>query len=819
MSLIDYDKFLITQIGARLDLRDPNKDALDVLVRHLAESEGYEELIAEMATGVGKTYLMAGLIEYLAEHGVQNVLIVTPGKTIQRKTLENFTPGSPKYIRGSEHAPFVITPENFNSAAAGSAMRDPNRLKLYVFNIHQFIAPTQKTAKDAAARRARRDDEMLGGQLYELLQQMDDLIILADEHHTYREKAESFSRAIRELQARALVGLTATPDPSDAEKIVFRYTLGQAIRDGYVKTPVIVYRPDGKTGDDETRLMDACQLLGRKEEAYREYQKEHGARVVNPVLFVVCPDIKYADDVATMLAGDQYLGDPDKVLLIHSGSSDENLARLEAVEDPESPVRAIVSVNMLKEGWDVKNIAVIVALRSLVSQSLTAQIIGRGLRLPYGAKTKVPHVDQIDLVAHEKYRQLMAQEELLRQQIDSSSVTQRTTASGVVEESSIPQDVRKAVEAAEQEAGEPASAEPVVITSEGPRESAAGDPTLAFGGSPGEGLLISGIELRMEQQSVYSYTRRDGAPQILFPRQTTRVEDYSFDLADVSEKDIETAGAQCTDELTSKLLRDKLSVTDHNARWQRAEDVEASQRVVPVSEVEKNLVASILNFDVIEKHQAHQRGARRLARKFIEAAGDDGQWGVRRMDRAVELVHEVILSEIRRHPAKRVYELHLVTLPEEPEVYSEEPLDQRVHEYVARKPFVGWERSIMPTQKFDSKSAEWALARLLDRDDAIAWWQRIRTFSDSSIATPAGRYYPDFVAIDTSGIHWVIEAKSDSNANDTDVIEKREEAQRWVRKAEDHDFGQWQHLFATESSIADAGFSWENLLRLGITDR
>jgi type III restriction enzyme len=76
------------------------------------------------------------------------------------------------------------------------------------------------------------------------------------------------------------------------------------------------------------------------------------------------------------------IGEASAVLVITSQSSDEALASLAAVEDPGSPVRAVVSVDKLKEGWDVKNIGVIVALRALASQTLTEQILGRGLRLP-----------------------------------------------------------------------------------------------------------------------------------------------------------------------------------------------------------------------------------------------------------------------------------------------------------------------------------------------------------------------------------------------------------------------------------------------------
>ncbi|MDK6499466.1 restriction endonuclease subunit R, partial [Escherichia coli] len=78
-----------------------------------------------------------------------------------------------------------------------------------------------------------------------------------------------------------------------------------------------------------------------------------------------------------------------------SQSSDVALEALAKVEEPDSPIRAIVSVNMLREGWDVKNIAVIVALRRLASQTLTEQILGRGLRLPFGARTGIADVDQV----------------------------------------------------------------------------------------------------------------------------------------------------------------------------------------------------------------------------------------------------------------------------------------------------------------------------------------------------------------------------------------------------------------------------------------
>src|SRR5699024_2270131 len=103
-----------------------------------------------------------------------------------------------------------------------------------------------------------------------------------------------------------------------------------------------------------------------------------------------------------------------------SGSVDKELQALDTVEEADSPVRAIVSVNKLKEGWDVKRIAVIVALRKLASESLTEQILGRALRLPCGRRTGSADVDQVDLVAHGSYRQLLAQKDLLTERVGTT---------------------------------------------------------------------------------------------------------------------------------------------------------------------------------------------------------------------------------------------------------------------------------------------------------------------------------------------------------------------------------------------------------------
>jgi type III restriction enzyme len=111
---------------------------------------------------------------------------------------------------------------------------------------------------------------------------------------------------------------------------------------------------------------------------------------VNPVLFVVRQTVQETEDAAALLAAEDMIGDPSAVLVITSQSSDEALGTLAAVEETGSPVRAVVSVDKLKQGWDVKNIGVIVALRALASQTLTEQILGADSAFPMAGAPGYP---------------------------------------------------------------------------------------------------------------------------------------------------------------------------------------------------------------------------------------------------------------------------------------------------------------------------------------------------------------------------------------------------------------------------------------------
>ncbi|MEN3121232.1 DEAD/DEAH box helicase family protein [Janibacter sp. LM] len=825
---ITCDDALIEEIAARFDLRQPNKNALSEIVRRIAEgTSAYEEMIADLATGVGKTFLMSSLIEYLATQGVRHVLVVTPGATIQRKTLANFDAASAKYVSGADIEPFIVTPDNFQAANVGSVLRDPRRLKVFVFNVQQLIRPTDKVS-----RKVRSEDENLGDALYSHLESAEDLFVIADEHHVYREKARAFSAAIRDLNPVALIGLTATPDKADHDKVVFQYTLGEAIADGHVKVPVIVYRKDG-TKDERTQLADACQLLRHKEEAYAVYRETSSdAPEVKPVLFVVCQTIEHATEVGQVLAQPGLIGDGSQVLEVTSQSSDEALDALAKVEEADSPIRAIVSVNMLREGWDVKNIAVIVALRKLASQTLTEQILGRGLRLPFGSRTGLPMVDQVDLVAHDSYKQLLDQKDVLRQRIQLPSSSLEVDDQGFATTSEI--DPTQPLDP---------SAMPAHYGSGGGTGPGGGVAPMPgqwalFGDGfdeEGEGgtedvrdavtspLVFDETENRLAAAAPVPRGRVNDAPQIIFPRRDSLLAQAPFSLSDIPDGDAEQAGVAFINEVPTFIFRDALEaerVGDQvsiNVAPQAHET--AQQTLEGLDVVYDDLVELIMQQPEVPQEKSSKTASKRLVRAFLKGAGvlndgEAGEWGQKRREQAVEGMRRLIREKIANRKQQVQFHFTPVTLPLEPVPVPTEGLAAHAPgKFRKNAPYVGWKRNVMPVATFDAGSTEFELARLMDRDPNIEWWLRVYVGGQAFIPTPEGRYFPDFIALDIKGVFWLIEGKADDNAQDADVLRKIEAAQVWARAVRDEeDFGTWRYMFATESDIKQAAGSWNSLL-------
>lgn len=255
-----------------------------------------------------------------------------------------------------------------------------------------------------------------------IVRDVDELAVLNDEAHHIHDDKLAWFKSIQDIHHRLLqkggalsvqVDVTATPKHDNGAvfvQTVADYPLVEAISQNVVKHPVL---PDGpsraKLGERPSakyteRYADYLDL-GVVE--WRKAAAAHAKLGKKAILFVMTDDTRNCDEVAAYLEG-RYPDLEDAVLVIHTkrngeisesaaGKKKEELDRLRQqandIDGPDSPYKAIVSVLVLKEGWDVRNVTTIVGLRAYSAKSniLPEQTLGRGLRKMYagGVEEKV----------------------------------------------------------------------------------------------------------------------------------------------------------------------------------------------------------------------------------------------------------------------------------------------------------------------------------------------------------------------------------------------------------------------------------------------
>lgn len=838
---ISFDSDMLESISAEFDLRAPNKEALRQLVFTLdGDYDSAVMQVLNLATGVGKTYLMAAFVEYLRRQGVGNVVIVTPGKTVQAKTVQNFTPGTPRYITGAAVPPEVVTPQDYSAwvarqnGAARLAFGREVPMLAFIFNIQQLIAPkeaegdTHGATQDAMRRKPRRFDEN-AGVLFDYLKGLDDLVVIADESHLYGSSAVAFNAALKELDPAAAIGLTASVDKV-TDHVIYEYPLYRAIQDKYVKAPVLAFRKTGYGTDEaseEQQLRDALQLRALKQAYYDSYAASQNRDHVNAVAFVVCSDVEHATQVAELLRTPEYLGRESAVLQVDSKHEDElTQRRLDELDRPESPVLAVVSVNKLKEGWDVKNIAVVVTLRAMASEVLTQQTMGRGLRLPFGRYTGVWQVDQLDIIAHQSFTELLNAENVLQQFGLDEAVPEPDKAK--VEEA-----IRKAAEQSNTDPGtDTTGVQASTTTMPGPGAGTGGvDPqpgTVPVNGSD-EGLGLPGVEVRtiteQEDQPTWELVSIGRNPSFAdvsyrFPVTTMTVQQPSIDLSEISDAVIEQAARRVTSAGDVLLRKEIIAALGKKLRAEDRESAEVDSVHVDDADAEETLVKLVINMSLVPKtEQTARYVATFLVPKFMRAVAFTG-WTVKSLDSArSELL--ALIKNYTTETLRATREVPIIHPKQMPGTGYTLPLGEKVHDQIeSRDQFVrgrvygGWFKSLFAEESFDSFTGEYQLARLLNTSPGIVWWHRLHPQDQAFVYYNAkDRYFPDFVALDTNGVYWIIEGKDERGRDDARVQAKRKAAEALVRRlvAEDAYAGQhWGYLIAYEQDTARAD-SWEDL--------
>lgn len=836
---ISYDLDLIESISSDFDLRTPNKEALRKLVFTLEGDYDPDVMqVLNLATGVGKTYLMAAFMEYLRRQGVGNVVIVTPGKTVQSKTVKNFTPGSGRYIEGAHVAPDVVTPQDYSpwvTRQNGTPRISYGRevpLLAFIFNIQQLIAPrseegsTTDGGQDSLRRKPRRFDEN-AGVLFDYLRQLEDLVLIADESHLYSTSAAAFHAAIRELAPAATIGLTASASPDD--HVIFKYPLYRAIEDHYVKAPVLAFRKGGY-GDDraseEQQLRDALQLRNIKQAYYDAYIARNQLPSINAVVFVVCSDVAHATDIATLLRSPEYFGNELAVLQIDSEHDDEfNQRQLERLDDPISGVLAVVSVNKLKEGWDAKSIAVIVTLRAMASEVLTQQTMGRGLRLPFGRYTGIRQIDQLDIISHQSFKELLDQEDVLRQFGLDEAVSERGRTRFEHELSHIANNQGESPEPDRTPGPAPLGTDDARPEDSSDHEHGTNDnhdeprPTVGTkiinkDGSDGEPDLNYVSIVPNPEFSGVSY---------VFPVTEILSKQPEVDLSGIDDTILSLAASKVTSSGDVLYRKEIVAAMGNALKVVDTESAEVDSIAIPEGAAANALARLVMNMALVPKNERTARYVEQyLIPKFM--SGTSGQkWTVKSLGSAQELLRDVIKGYIT-DTLKSTHDVAIVkpktieckgyALPLGEKVY--EPIDSR-EQFVRGRVYSGWFKSLYAEESFDSYTGEYVLAKLLNTSPHIVWWNRLHPNMGAYIYfTPRNRYLPDFIALDDEGVYWIIEGKAARGRDDDVVQAKRKAAEQLVRRlAIEEAFADsyWGYLIAYEDDVANSD-SWSDLLAL-----
>lgn len=395
-------------------------------------TEEWLRFVIKMATGAGKTKVMSLIIAWAYFHKkyeedsnlAKNFLLITPNVIVFERIKNDFE-GLKIFFSDP------VLPDN---GYQGQNWQDDFQVTLhlqddlrnvsdtgniFLTNIHRVF---EGDVRDASAEDEDTSRYFLGDKpvtktndstvdLGMIVRDIDELIVINDEAHHLHDDKSAWVKSITDIDNRLKqkgtklslqIDLTATPKKNDGSifvQTISDYPLVEAIHQRVVKNPVV---PDaasrGKLKENQSTLFS---------EKYRDYinlgieewQKTYEA--LKPmgkksILFIMTDDTKNCDEVAEYIET-SFKNLKGTVLTIHTNKSGEisesvsgkskeelDLLRKQAneIDSWESPFKVIISVMMLKEGWDVKNVTTIVGLRPYAADSkiLPEQTLGRGLR-------------------------------------------------------------------------------------------------------------------------------------------------------------------------------------------------------------------------------------------------------------------------------------------------------------------------------------------------------------------------------------------------------------------------------------------------------
>jgi type III restriction enzyme len=878
----------VNAIVGRLSLRPPQRRSLEILDRitEIVPPKKGEDVVAALAairsefstvtdferefpsvcfalaTGVGKTRLMGAFISYLhLAHGINNFFVLAPNLTIYNKLIADFTPNTPKYVftgiaEFAVNSPAIITGDNYEQ-------RDPmsgvlfGGVRINIFNISKI----NSEVRGGKAPRIKRLSEYIGQSYFDYLAGLPDLVLLMDESHRYR--ASAGIRAINELKPVLGLELTATPyvesgrEQVDFKNIIFNYRLASAMADGFVKEPAVVTRknfnPAGMSAEEIERLKleDGVRLHESVKVELETYARETDNPIVKPFLLVIARDTTHAGQLIQRIQSDSFFEGnyKDKVIQVDSsrtGAEEEAMIeRLLKVEHAEEPTEIVIHVNMLKEGWDVTNLYTIVPLRAANAKVLIEQSIGRGLRLPYGRRTGVIAVDRLNIVAHDKFQEIIDEAnrpgsviqlqkvELNEDQLERKTMTVVSQSQLASKLGLLPEQLASATVIAGNDEP-PLFAKPeeqkvaqiayqVIRKLENQPDKV---PTLAYLQDPAiQAAIVKEVEeqYRPSQLDLEGVTQKPDIAAIV-EKTTTEMSDRIIAIPRIQvfpKSEVKSGFKPFTLTLGALTLQppsDELWV--QHLRTNKLEIIGLLKGGIEEDRLEDYIVGGLVDFDDIS-YDDHADLLYDLAgqtvRHFLTYLSEEDTGKVLRFHqrRIADFIHAQMQDHYWEDEGVEYQETVRASFTElkrrsytqsagEPQIdFRQKPPDL---DHIDRYLFKGFKRCLYTEEKFQSDT-ERRFSVILDRETA-KWFKPAK--GQFQIFYKSGAYHleyqPDFVA-ETQDSIYMLESKAKNQMEDPIVLAKKDAAVRWCGLATEYNRKNggkpWKYALIPHDAIAD----------------
>ena len=359
---------------------------------------GVPHVCAKVPTGGGKTYIAASAVrtvfDAMPQRRAKAVVWLVPSDAILTQTsraLQN--PDHPyrqrldvdfggrvevyskeQALMGQNINPSSVTEQLSVFVFSYDSFRSRKKDDRKAYQQNGYLADFAKWMNDPSVLLAGTDETAL----IQVIRFLNPVIIVDESHHAISglsvEMLQNFNPCF-------VLDLTATPKKNS--NIISFVDASQLKRANMVKLPVIVY--NRKSQADV--YADAIAIRAKLEAQAKREQETSGCYIRPIVLFQAQPRTKtdsttYEKIKKTLLDG----GIPEQEIAIKTGDKDE-LKHVDLLS-PDCPIRYIITVNALKEGWDCPFAYVLATVANRTSVVDVEQILGRVLRLPHTRKNK-----------------------------------------------------------------------------------------------------------------------------------------------------------------------------------------------------------------------------------------------------------------------------------------------------------------------------------------------------------------------------------------------------------------------------------------------